>query len=400
MPTSIGFNAIDRVVRCIVVVLFCAFGSAPAAELPLHTAHHRIVDAKGQRVKLAGVNWYGADNIEFSAGGLAYRPLAAIAHEVKALGFNSVRIPWSNELVETNQVVPDYAIVANPALKGKRALEVLDLTIDALAREGVYVILDNHVSRADWCCYEGDGNALWHSPAYPEKNWLADWRFMARRYKNQPAVIGADLRNELRFGATWGGKDPALDWHAASERGGNAILAENPNLLIFVEGIDYALDLSGFVRLPVKLNVPNRLVYSAHDYPFSHKGIRSYDDYLQAVESKWAFLRQQSETPLWIGEFGTCQEPRCLDSSDPTQEGFWFRNFIRFLHETDLDWCYWPLNGTQLSGHTRKFGDLESYGVLNRAYDGPASEEMLRLLQSIQGPASANRQLATKPAPN
>lgn len=367
-------------------MLFCALGVARAAELPLHTAHHWIVDARGNRVKLAGVNWYGADNIEFSVGGLAYAPLAAITHEVKAMGFNSVRIPWSNQLVETNPRVPDYAVAANPELKGKRALEVLDLTIDALAREGVYVILDNHVSRADWCCYKGDGNALWHSPAYPEASWLADWRLMAKRYKHQPAVIGADLRNELRFEAAWGGKDPALDWHAAAERGGNAVLEANPNLLIFVEGIDYALDLTGFARLPVKLAVPDRLVYSAHDYPFSHQGIRSYDDYVRVVKSHWAFLRQETDAPLWIGEFGTCQEPRCLDSADPKQEGFWFQNFIRFLRETDLDWCYWPLNGTELSGHSRKFGTPEDYGVLNPTYTGPASQQMLRLLQSVQAP--------------
>jgi endoglucanase len=382
-----------KVIKFIALLVLYALGSARAAEFPLRTADHWIVDAKGNRIKLAGVNWYGADSREFSVGGLAYRPLATIAHEVRSMGFNSVRLPWSNELVETNPVVPDYTIIANPTLQGKRALDVLDLTVDALVREGLYVILDNHVSRADWCCFKGDGNALWHSPAYPEERWLADWRCMARRYKNQPAVIGADLRNELRFGATWGGQDPALDWHAAAERGGNAILAENPNLLIFVEGIDYALDLRGVTRLPVKLNVPNRLVYSAYDYPFSIKGVRTYDDYLKRVQSQWAFLRQQSETPLWIGEFGTCQEPRCLDSSDPMQEGFWFRNFIRFLGETDLDWCYWPLNGTQLSGHTRKFGDLESYGVLNRAHDGPASVEMLRLLQSVQSLASANKRL-------
>jgi endoglucanase len=375
------------------LVLASAFAVARAADLPLHTAHHWIVDAKGNRVKLAGVNWYGADNPEFAVGGLAERPLAAIAHEVKAMGFNSVRIPWSNELVETNPVVPAYAIAANPALKGKRALEVLDLTVDALVRDGLYVILDNHVSRADWCCYAGDGNALWQSPAYPEQRWLADWRFLVRRYKDQPAVIGADLRNELRFGATWGGADPAFDWHAAAERGGNAILAENPNLLIFVEGIDYALDLSGFARLPVKLNVPNRLVYSAHDYPFSHKGIGTYDDYVKTVQAKWAFLRQESDAPLWIGEFGTCQAPRCLDSSDPAQQGFWFRNILRFLRESDLDWCYWPLNGTQLSGHSRKFGNPESYGVLNPAYDGPASGQMLRLLQSIQPQAGARERL-------
>jgi len=368
------------------LLFIAALGPARPQQLPLHTVRHWIVDAKGHRVKLAGVNWYGADNTEFSVGGLAYQPLSTIAHEVKAMGFDSVRIPWSNELVETNPVVPAYAVAANPDLKGKHALEVLDRTVEALAREGLYVILDNHVSRADWCCNEGDGNALWHSPAYPESRWLEDWRFMAHRYRNQPAVIGADLRNELRSGATWGGPDPAFDWHAAAERGGNAILAENPNLLIFVEGIDYALDLSGFVRLPVKLNLPDRLVYSAHAYAFSIKGIRTYDEYLQAIGPKWAYLRQDSGTPLWIGEFGTCQEPRCLDSSDPKQEGFWFRNFIRFLRETDLDWCYWPLNGTQLSGHGRKFGDLEDYGVLNRAHDAPASEQLLRLLESVQRP--------------
>ncbi len=78
----------------------------------------------------------------------------------------------------------------------------------------MYAILDKHVSRADWCRYEGDGNALRHSLAYPEERWRADWRFLARRYKNHPAAIGADLRNELQFGATWGGQDPALDWHA------------------------------------------------------------------------------------------------------------------------------------------------------------------------------------------
>ena len=384
MPTLVDLKIISKTIRCAVLLLFVALGRAWADELPLRTAHHWIVDAKGNRVRLAGVNWYGADNTEFAVGGLTYRPLAGIAHTVKVMGFNSVRIPWSNELVETNPMVPDYAIAANPALKGKRALEVLDLTVEALAREGVYTILDNHVSRADWCCYKSDGNALWHSPAYPEERWLADWQFMARRYKNQPAVIGADLRNELRFGATWGGDDPAFDWHAAAERGGDAILAENPNLLIFIEGIDYALNLSGFARLPVRLKVPDRLVYSAHDYPSSHRGDRSYEDYAKAVQTKWAYLRKESDTPLWIGEFGTCQEPRCVDSSDPKEEGFWFRNFIRFLRETDLDWCYWPLNGTQLSGHTRRFGDREDYGVLNRTHDEPASEEMLRLLQSVQ----------------
>src|ERR1035438_166227 len=103
-------------------------------------AHRPALDrgCQGPPVKLEGVNWHGADNAEFSVGGLACRSLAGIAHQVSEMGFNSIRIPWSNELVETNPVVPDYAIAANPALKGKHALDVLDLTICALARENVF----------------------------------------------------------------------------------------------------------------------------------------------------------------------------------------------------------------------------------------------------------------------
>jgi hypothetical protein len=54
-----------NLIQFVVLVLMCALGKARAGVLPLHTAHHWIVDAKGHRVKLAGVNWYGADNVEF-----------------------------------------------------------------------------------------------------------------------------------------------------------------------------------------------------------------------------------------------------------------------------------------------------------------------------------------------
>ena len=217
---------------------------------------------------------------------------------------------------------------------------------------------------------------------------------MARRYKHQPAVIGADLRNELRFGATWGGQDPAFDWHAAAERGGNAVLAENPNLLIFVEGIDYALDLSGFARLPVKLNVPNRLVYSAHDYPFSHQR----HSHLRRLLKGWCSRNGLS----------SARNPRRRCGSASLE-----------LARSHAAWTV-PIRSRMASGFATSFGffarpiwtgaigrstglssadtpgnsaTLEDYGVLNRAYDGPASEEMLRLLQSVQRPAGAGKRL-------
>ena len=40
-----------------------------------------------------------------------------------------------------------------------------------------------------------------------------------------------------------------------AQRGGNAVLGVNPNLLVFVEGVNYAGDLSDVASLPATLNV-------------------------------------------------------------------------------------------------------------------------------------------------
>jgi endoglucanase len=83
---------------------------------------------------------------------------------------------------------------------------------------------------------------------------------MAARFSTIPQVIGADLRNEPRGAAAWGGSDPSVDWQAAAELGGDAVQSADPRLLIFVEGVDFATDLSGVASLPVTLNVPDQVV--------------------------------------------------------------------------------------------------------------------------------------------
>ncbi len=250
-------------IRACTIALLLAATSVFAQPIqpPLHTEAHAILDAAGHPIRLTSVNWYGFDQKEYVAGGLDHAPLSTIVREIEDLGVNSVRMPWANETLERNPVVPDYAVKANPQFRGKHAMDIMDAVIDALAAAHIMVVLDNHVSRADWCCSETDGNGLWYNADYPESKWLADWQTIVRRYERQPWVIGADLRNELRSGAAWGGPDPKLDWHAAAERGGNAVLKANPRLLIMVESPDYSTNFTGFDKLPVVLKVepPARL---------------------------------------------------------------------------------------------------------------------------------------------
>ena len=356
-----------------------ARGQVSGVAPPLRTQGHQILDASGHSVRLTSVNWYGFDQKEYVAGGLDHAPLGTIVGEIVALGVNSVRLPWANETLEHNPVVPDYAVKANPQFKGKRAMDIMDAVVDALAKAHIMVILDNHMSQADWCCDEKDGNGLWYNDEYPENKWLADWRTIVGRYKHERWVIGADLRNELRSGAAWGGSDAKLDWHAAAERGGDAVLGVNPRLLIMVESPEYSTNFAGFDKLPVRLKVADRLVYSPHAYAPKDHVFSSYEELQQVYDARAGFLLHvEPGVPLWVGEFGTCQTLDCGANSD------WFKLFVRYLKENDLAWSYWPLNGTQSSGVGRKYDTLETFGLLSTDYQTIAAPKIVELLRTVE----------------
>jgi endoglucanase len=382
--------------------------------LPLRTSGNRIVDAHHAAVGLASVNWYGAEEQDYIVGGLDRRPLDAIAREVRALGFNSVRLPWSNALVHDNPVVCDSSVAANPQLRGKHALAVLDAVVHALGQQGIMVILDNHMTTADWCCLPTDDNSLWYNAAptpsqpawlqnFHTAQWLADWQTMARhysgpRYRN---VVGADLRNEPRGQSVWGpaaGPAPGCqppprdtrDWHDAAERGAACVLAANPDLLIMVEGVAYSLDLSGAATAPVRLPAghPHQLVYSPHDYGGDQAPEVNADPARLAsqLNRQWGFLAAgATPAPIWVGEFGTCHADalRCGDNHDRSQE--WVVNLAHYITTNRFGWSYWPLNGTQSRGITRRDGAEETFGVLDSTWSCSAQAALTGLLQRLPG---------------
>ena len=166
-----------------------------------------------------------------------------IVSEIKNAGFNSVRIPWSNQIYEKNDSIGvDIKYVsANPGMAGEHPLQVLDQVITALGNAGLMVILDNHVSRADWCCHT-DVNGLWYDTKSPDddtpQDWKKDWVGMAERYKNDPAVIGVELRNELRAGTgvPSGKVNIHVPWHAGGLTWGDVTGLRGPGPATVTEG--------------------------------------------------------------------------------------------------------------------------------------------------------------------
>jgi endoglucanase len=369
--------------------------------LPLHTESRWIMDAKNRRFRLASVVWYGAESPDWVPYGLDHNSVQAIARLIKEMGFNSVRLPWCNEMYETNPVIAASLLSANPSLLGKTALEVLDVVIEALAGEGIVIILDNHRSRGDWCCDVAHGDGLWRTAEYPEANWIADWEGLVRRYLLQPAIVGADVRDAPRAQlassappsctdcndtcpcdvATWGGTDPLTDWPSAAERAGNAIHAINPDLLIIVEGVELSRTIPANLR-PVVLAVAHRVVYSPHDYPYTYDGVMafaSYDAFRTTLDQAWGFLLTEGQPytgPVW-SVFGANHR-----GVDATWWG-WMRQYVR---EKDVDWAYWALNGTEGRGYSRTFGAEEQFGMLNVDWNGPASAGHLDSLQTLPRP--------------
>jgi endoglucanase len=172
---------------------------------------------------------------------------------------------------------------------------------------------------------------------------------LANRYKNQRAVIGADLHNEPHNPATWGTGNQQTDWNLAAERCGNAILAANPNWLIIVEGVqqvgnDYYWsggNLLGARANPIRLTRGDRLVYSAHDYgPAQYQqpwfqASAGFPNNLPSIWTKyWGELKADGFAPMFVGEFGG-------RSVGTDAEGVWQTHLVDYLKTNGLSYGYW-----------------------------------------------------------
>ncbi len=312
---------------------------------PLRAVGGKLVDVGGREVRLTGVNWSGGETHVFAPHGLWTRGWQDMLDQIVKAGFNTIRLPFSNQLLEPETLPKLIDFRKNQDLVGLTGLQVMDQIIDGAGARGLSVILDRHLTRAD------APSELWYTDQVPEARWIDDWVMLADRYRHQRAVIAADLHNEPHGHATWGDGNPLTDWRRAAEQAGNAILDANPDWLIVVQGIErYASDLywwggnlMGARRFPVRLSDPGKLVYSAHDY-----GPRVYlQPWFQAPDfpsnlavlwqRHWGYLKSEGLAPILIGEFGGRSMGQDL-------EGMWQRSLVDFLRANALSYTYWSWN--------------------------------------------------------
>ena len=349
--------------------------SQPAAAAPgdgfWSTSGSKIVDSAGNTVRFTGVNWFGFETSNLMPHGIWSANWKALLNQVKSMGLSVIRLPYSDDIM-ANQVVQGVNTAVNPDLAGVTTLALMDKIIDYCGQLGIRVIIDRH--RPD----SGGQSKLWYTATVSEATWIANMKTLAARYRGDPTVVGFDLHNEPHAdgtepngtGACWGCGDPARDWRLAAERGGNAVLQANPDLLIVVEGVScpsgatpnfwdgipdpdcgwWGGNLTMAGQFPVRLTNPRKLVYSAHDYGMSVFNQQRWfiDPTFPATlqpfwESMWGYLVRQNIAPVLLGEFGSTL-------ADP-KDGVWMPALLNYVQSLGMSWTYWSLNPN--SGDTK-----------------------------------------------
>jgi len=367
---------LSRCIACAVVLTAAAVcASSPVAAAPgdgyWSTSGAKIVDASGNPIRMTGVNWFGFETSNLMPHGIWSVNWKALLDQIKSMGLTVIRLPYSDDIM-ANPVVQGVNTAVNPELIGITTLALMDRIVDYAGQLGIRIILDRH--RPD----SAGQSKLWYTATVSEATWLANMKTLAARYRGNSTVVGFDLHNEphadgtdpAATGACWGCGDVARDWRLAAERGGNAVLQANPDLLIVVEGVScpsggnpnawdnipdadcgwWGGNLSMAGQFPVRLSNPRKLVYSAHDYGMSVFGQQRWfiDPSFPATlvpfwDSMWGYLVKQNIAPVLLGEFGTTlQDPK---------DSVWLRALLQYAADLGMSWTFWSLNPN--SGDTK-----------------------------------------------
>lgn len=278
---------------------------------------------------------------------------------MKDIGFNSMRIPYCNEMFRPESEVTGVDYYLNPDLVGLRPLDAMEKILNFAGSIGIRIIMDRHSAKVN----NYAGEPLWYIEGdayYTEERFISDWEMIARRFKGT-TVMGADLWNEPKQISSWGSGVVEHDWHLAAQRVGNAILAITPEWLIFVEGIGtntwWGGNLHYVAQFPVVLNVPNQLVYSVHEYclDVDHTSSWFYDPtFPHNLYERWdyyfGYIFEQQIAPIWIGEYGTMfkfdQDYVWLDMWVNYTNGYFHSSTVNELPPGHLgmSWAFWAVS--------------------------------------------------------
>jgi len=225
--------------------------------------------------------------------------------QIKAWGFNSIRLPFNYRMLSPEDE-PDTFLEEGFAL--------IDTVLAWCIKHELYLVLDMHCapggqSKDNIADADGIEARLWTEPENQDRI-VALWTRLAERYSGEKWIGGYDLINEPVLPDGYTGSDLRMLYKRILA----AIRPLDPDHLIFIEGNWYATD---FTNLTPPFDP--QMVYSFHKY---------WNENTQASIQYLINLRRNTNTPLWLGESGE-------------NSNAWFSECVRLMEKHGIGWNWW-----------------------------------------------------------
>jgi hypothetical protein len=335
--------------------MFALFAARVAADY-YSTKGHSIVNGAGVTTRISGLNWFGYETNNEIFHGLWANGLHTLVKAVADRKFNCFRVPisakvlndWKSGMPKTKW---DNDPAYNADLQGKNNLEVFEAFVADLKKNNLRMYLDIH-SVVDDSYMQN----LWFDGTHPPEYLISGVEWFAKKYKGDDTIIGIDVKNEPHGrcdktdAATWDESSSQTNWKHFVEQAAARIHAVNRNLLILVEGIECYKNIWGWwggnlvpvKEHPIKLGVPNKLVYAPHEYgpavsqqKWFHAGF-SYDTlYKEHWQEQWMYIIEGDIAPILIGEWG---------GHTTGDDATWMKATVQLITKYGLSQTFWCLN--------------------------------------------------------
>jgi aryl-phospho-beta-D-glucosidase BglC (GH1 family) len=225
---------------------------------------------------------------------------------MKEWGADHIRVPFNHKVfydMETEEF-------------NEREFDRLDQLLKWCKQHRVDVILDMHGApgaQSNKEIADSDGEArLWTEYEKYMPVTIKIWTEIARRYKDETIIIGYDLLNEPVTPSGYGADD-VLRFHTDLIP---EIRKIDENHILFINGNYFS---TTFDKLDLLARYYDNIVYSFHKY---------WNETDQGTINYLLALRDQTDTPLWLGESG--------ENSNP-----WFNETVNLVESNGIGWNWW-----------------------------------------------------------
>jgi len=286
------------------------------------------ISAKEQCAKMArGVNIIGYDSmlwIDYTKG----RFKAEYFKKIKEAGFSTIRI----NLFAFSGMDKNY--ILNPSW-----LETLDWAVKKGLEAKLMVILDMH-----------EYNAMADDPIAKKEMFMAVWRQLAPRYKDQPNEVVFELLNEPN-------QKLSVDlWNQYLVDAIKLVRETNPNRTLIIGPGNW----NGIESLPTLVLPENdkNIIVTVHFYhpmPFTHQGAYWAKDFKDLSGIKWTGTNDEkadietklkvaadwskaNDRPIFLGEFGA------YDKGDMESRARYTSYVARTAEKFGFSWAYWQFD--------------------------------------------------------